>query len=49
MLQLGSRKPNLELCMERLEIEEEELRWSPPGRESAELSELGPEAATWQK
>ena len=49
MLHLGSRKPNLELCVERLEIEEGELRWSQPGRESAELSERGPEAATREK
>ena len=46
MSQLGSRMPNLELCVERLETQEEELRQSQPRRESAELSERGPEAAT---
>lgn len=49
MSQLGSRMPNLELCVERLEIQEEELRSSQPRRESAELSERGAEAERLQK
>lgn len=44
MSQLGSRMLNLALCVERLEIEEEELSGSQTLRESADRRECGPVA-----
>lgn len=49
MSQLESRMLNLELCVERLEIEEEELSLEPAREESADLWGMRAGAGTGQK